>query len=38
MVDCLMAVWDKEEAYYLKRKADEKESHCSVSRSEKNYY
>ena len=30
-----MGVWDEEEAY-LKRKADEKESHCSVS--EKNYY
>jgi hypothetical protein len=29
-----MGVWDEEEAY-LKRKADEKESHCSVS--EKNY-
>ena len=31
-IDCLMEVWDEiEEEAYLKRKADEKEPHCSVS-------
>ena len=33
-IDCLLRVWDEGEAY-LKRKADKKESHYSVS--EKNY-